>query len=67
MDPRAKRAGRYVLQPAGYRAFIPAPLSPYPPLVIDDQLWDLLSQAERALGNGLERLPQLPISFRAGA
>ena len=50
MGPREGRAGRYVLQPAGYRAFIPTPLPPDPPLAIDDELWDLLSKADRALG-----------------
>jgi Fic family protein len=46
----AHRAGRYVRQPAGYRAFIPAPLPPEPPIVIDGELLDLLSEADRALG-----------------
>ena len=50
MGPREGRAGRYVLQPAGYRAFIPTPLPPDPPLAIDDEVWDLLSKADRALG-----------------
>jgi hypothetical protein len=44
------RAGRFVRQLAGYRAFIPAPLPPDPPLAIDDELWRLLSNADRALG-----------------
>jgi Fic family protein len=49
-EPEATRAGRHVLQPSGYRAFIPAALPPRPPLVIDDEMWDLLSKADRALG-----------------
>jgi Fic family protein len=44
------RAGRYQQQPTGYRAFIPAPLPPDPPLAIDGELQGLLSLADRALG-----------------
>ena len=45
----SSRAGRYVTQSHGYRAFIPTPLPPDPPLHYDDELLDLLSQADRAL------------------
>jgi len=48
-DP-GPRAGRYLRQPTGYRAFSPAPLPPAPPLVLDTGLQQLLSQADRALG-----------------
>lgn len=44
------RAGRYLAQPSGYRAFIPAPLPPEPPLVLGGKVAELLSQADRALG-----------------
>lgn len=45
------RAGVYVEQPQGYRAFIPNPLPPNePPIEIDAEMWQLLSQADRALG-----------------
>lgn len=44
------RSGRYVNQPTGYRAFIPEPLPPNPPVQIDGELQVLLSQADRALG-----------------
>ncbi len=44
------RSGRYVQQPAGYRAFIPAPLPPVPPVAMDASLQQLLSAADRALG-----------------
>ena len=44
------RAGRYMRQPTGYRAFIPAPLPPDPPLALHGELQSLLSQADRALG-----------------
>lgn len=46
----SSRAGRYVKQPSGYRAFIPEPLPPNPPIRIANELQRLLSQADRALG-----------------
>ncbi len=45
-----ERGGQYVTQAAGYRAFIPAPLPPNPPLHLDGELHSLLSAADRALG-----------------
>ena len=44
------RAGRYVLQPAGYRAFVPAPLPPRPPVRMTGVVQARLSAADRALG-----------------
>lgn len=44
------RAGRYVSQPMGYRAYEPAPLPPDQPLVLEGDLPRLLSEADRALG-----------------
>ena len=44
------RAGCYMRQPTGYRAFYPAPLPPQPPVQLDRELQTLLSQADRALG-----------------
>jgi len=44
------RAGRYVSQATGYRAFIPAPLPPQPALELSGELPALLSAADRALG-----------------
>ena len=49
-DSKTTRAGRYVRQPAGYRAFIPAPLPPDPPLDLGGVLRDKLSAADYALG-----------------
>ncbi|MCY4110693.1 MAG: Fic family protein [Chloroflexi bacterium] len=45
-----QRAGRYVAQPQGYRAFMPSPLPPEPPVQLDGGLQALLSQADQALG-----------------
>lgn len=47
---RSRRAGNYRHQSTGYRAFIPAPLPPQPPLDLGGELQVLLSEADRALG-----------------
>lgn len=44
------RSGTYQKQPAGYGAFIPAPLPPNPPVAFDGEMQALLSEADRALG-----------------
>jgi len=44
------RAGVYVRQPGGFRAFIPKPLPPDPPVGMDNDMLDLLSTANRRLG-----------------
>ncbi|REJ68341.1 MAG: Fic family protein [Planctomycetota bacterium] len=44
------RAGKYVNQATGYRAFLPAELPPDPPVKVDGDLPRLLSDADRALG-----------------
>jgi hypothetical protein len=44
------RAGRVVRQVAGYRAFVPVPLPPDPPLTMDAELIRLL------MNHGLGRL-----------
>jgi Fic family protein len=49
-DSKKFRAGRYLQQPTGYRAFNPAPLPPVPPVDLTETLQDLLSQADYALG-----------------
>lgn len=43
------RAGQYEKQPTGYRAFVPRPLPPDPPLAFDSTLQTLLSEADQAL------------------
>lgn len=44
------RAGTYIKQNEGYRAFIPADLPPDPPVKFDQEMMRLLSDADRALG-----------------
>lgn len=44
------RAGRYLRQPQGYRAFLPSPLPPEPPVRLAGDLQRLLSEADRSLG-----------------
>ena len=43
------RAGRYIQQTTGYRAFVPNPLPPDPPLTYSGELQTLLSDADRDL------------------
>nr|VFK53959.1 MAG: Fic family protein [Candidatus Kentron sp. TUN]VFK55973.1 MAG: Fic family protein [Candidatus Kentron sp. TUN] len=45
----ACRAGRFIHQSGGYKAFIPEPLPPNPPLNMDG-LQSILSKADRSLG-----------------
>jgi Fic family protein len=61
------RAGRYITQPTGYKAFIPAPLPPDPPIVWDEELQNLLSKADMALGrlDGIATLLPNPDLFVA--
>src|SRR4051812_20764167 len=47
---QSTRAGRYVRQPTGYRAFVPASLPPEPSVELKGELHALLSRADRALG-----------------
>ena len=48
--PESPRAGLYQRQTTGYRAFVPAPLPPKPPVRIEGELQAALSTADRALG-----------------
>ena len=43
------RAGLFVRQPTGYKAFIPKPLPPDPEIEYNDELRILLSKADRVL------------------
>ncbi|MCP9469509.1 MAG: Fic family protein [Nitrospira sp.] len=49
-DNKEHRAGQYVRQPSRYRAFIPKPLPPDPPIALSGPLQALLSKADYALG-----------------
>lgn len=44
------RAGSFIRQSEGFKAFIPSRLPPVPPIKLDDELTKLLSDADRALG-----------------
>lgn len=61
------RSGRYITQLEGYRAFIPAPLPPDPPIAMDKELTRLLSDADRALGrvDGVASILPNPVLFVA--
>lgn len=67
MESRSARAGRFVRQSQGYRAFIPADLPPDPPLVFDVDLVNRLAAASTALGrlDGLARMLPNPSLFVA--
>ncbi len=56
MEPQSDRAGRYVLQPEGYAAFMPNPLPPE--IRYDAELQSLLSSADRAMArlDGMSRV-----------
>src|SRR6201987_4186803 len=54
------RAGGYVSQPSGYRAFIPSALPPDPAVEIDLEMQRLLSEADRALGRLEGSIQTLP-------
>ena len=47
---KPNRAGNWIKQPGGYRAFVPAPLPPEPPIRMTDKLSLVLSEASSALG-----------------
>lgn len=63
------RAGGYVKQPTGYRAFVPASLPPDPPLTVDQAMLGILSRADQALGrlDGLAQTLPNPDLFVLGA
>jgi Fic family protein len=44
------RAGSYTRQIGGYKAFVPKPLPPDSPIQLDNEMLQLLSQADRELG-----------------
>ena len=50
MTKATERAGHYAMQPEGYRAYVPKPLPPDPPVDFDSSMLNVLSQADRNLG-----------------
>ena len=67
MKITSDRSGRIVKTPTGYDAFIPRPLPPEPPVVIDRDMYYLLSAADRKLGrlDGITRVLPNPDLFLA--
>src|SRR5215212_10142287 len=61
------RAGQFIAQPSGYRAFVPAGLPPEPSVLLDERLLGLLSAADLALGrlDGIVRVVLDPELFVA--
>src|SRR5690349_11868989 len=47
---QSPRSGRYIRQPTGYRAFVPNPLPPDPPIELSRELTEALSAADLAIG-----------------
>lgn len=50
MESKTTRAGRFVTQPGGFKAFVPAGLPPDPPLQMDADLVTSMSRADQAIG-----------------
>ena len=50
MDPMQSQAGKTVPQASGYLAYVPAPLPPQPPVVLNTEGIALLSEAQHELG-----------------
>ena len=67
MAASVSRAGRFVKQPTGYTAFVPAPLPPDPPVGMDGAMVGLLSRADQAVGrlDGVARTLPNPDLFVA--
>ena len=67
MKLTSKRSGIIVKTPRGYEAFIPNPLPPVPAVTIDQEMYFLLSAADRKLGrlDGITRVLPNPDLFLA--
>lgn len=50
VQAQSSRTGRYIRQSTGYRAFVPNPLPPDPPIELSRQLTEALSEADLAIG-----------------
>lgn len=62
-----KRAGFFMNASSEYKAFVPAPLPPEPPIQYDEDIQSLLSQADRKLGrlDGITQILPNPELFVA--
>ena len=62
-----KRAEFFMNASSGYKAFVPAPLPPEPPIQYDEDIQSLLSQADRKLGrlDGITQILPNPELFVA--
>lgn len=62
-----KREGFFMNASSGYKAFVPAPLPPEPPIQYDEDIQSLLSQADRKLGrlDGITQILPNPELFVA--
>lgn len=62
-----KRARFFMNASSGYKAFVPAPLPPEPPIQYDEDIQSLLSQADRKLGrlDGITQILPNPELFVA--
>lgn len=67
MAEYSNSTGKFIRQPSGYRAFVPAPLPPDPVIVLDSGTLALLSQADQAIGrlDGASRMLPNPDLFVA--
>ena len=67
MKITSNRSGRIIKTLKGYEAFIPNPLPPVPPVEIDQEMYYLLSAADRKLGrlDGITRVLPNPDLFLA--
>lgn len=61
------RAGEFIMQPSGYKSFIPHKLPPEPPVEFDAEMMGLLSEADRKLGrlDGITQILPNPELFVA--
>lgn len=61
------RAGIFVQQSSGFKSFVPKKLPPEPGIVFDNELWKLLSDADRKLGrlDGITQILPNPELFVA--
>lgn len=58
MEQTSTRAGTFLNQPTGYKAFIPKPLNPIPAIKFDQDIAELLAEASLRLGK-LDGIGQL--------